>query len=446
MYHITRCPNCRTSFRVTDAHLSAFDGKVRCGRCAFVFDALSQLQGESRPREAAKPATTAPSPKATPVPVPEVAQPKPEPTKPTKPTAAETQAQEDAAYGLDSVTSQLEAAAEAERDGKDDSLASQSLQHLASVLSQAGLPASLADDAPKAAAARAEPDGMLELDLNFREGEPQAPLAPTHDPDHLGDDHGLHDLPAGGIEVIEIPPAEAAAAFSSADFEAWHSATSASVEAALPPAETPEPEPAAMAAVSPLVGDTASGTYRPILTAQDEAMLRVPGGPSPWRWLWSIPALLAAIALGGQVAYRYHTDLAIQLPGIAPKLQRFCAMAGCTMTLPSRAEFLRTEWNELVSLPEHPNLIQLNATLRNQASYAQALPMLELTLTDDNDRIVARKAFSPRDYLAPLADGTPSPLPASLAANGELRAFLQLDLGDMRSSGYTLSWFYPVRH
>ena len=42
----TRCPNCGTAFRVQPAQLSARGGKVRCGRCANVFDGVSALVQE----------------------------------------------------------------------------------------------------------------------------------------------------------------------------------------------------------------------------------------------------------------------------------------------------------------------------------------------------------------------------------------------------------------
>lgn len=39
----TQCPQCQTVFRVTAAMLKAAKGRVRCGRCAHVFDALTFL-------------------------------------------------------------------------------------------------------------------------------------------------------------------------------------------------------------------------------------------------------------------------------------------------------------------------------------------------------------------------------------------------------------------
>lgn len=40
---LTRCPNCETTFRVTPEQLKARHGKVRCGECHEVFDALDTL-------------------------------------------------------------------------------------------------------------------------------------------------------------------------------------------------------------------------------------------------------------------------------------------------------------------------------------------------------------------------------------------------------------------
>lgn len=40
---ITRCPGCATAFRVTPEHLKAMHGKVRCGQCQMVFNAIDTL-------------------------------------------------------------------------------------------------------------------------------------------------------------------------------------------------------------------------------------------------------------------------------------------------------------------------------------------------------------------------------------------------------------------
>lgn len=45
----TRCSECETLFRVTREQLNAARGRVRCGRCGNVFDALSSLHEEFAP-------------------------------------------------------------------------------------------------------------------------------------------------------------------------------------------------------------------------------------------------------------------------------------------------------------------------------------------------------------------------------------------------------------
>jgi predicted Zn finger-like uncharacterized protein len=50
MNMVTRCPSCGTAFRVTDQQLGARDGKVRCGRCDTLFDALATLSPDAPTR------------------------------------------------------------------------------------------------------------------------------------------------------------------------------------------------------------------------------------------------------------------------------------------------------------------------------------------------------------------------------------------------------------
>src|SRR5687767_8044323 len=58
----TRCPNCETTFRITDETLKKANGQVRCGRCASVFNAYAELHdptAKSFEPEAVKPRSPA---------------------------------------------------------------------------------------------------------------------------------------------------------------------------------------------------------------------------------------------------------------------------------------------------------------------------------------------------------------------------------------------------
>lgn len=80
---LTRCPSCSTAFRVTPEQLKARAGKVRCGHCNSVFNALQTL-------EDAQPAT---------VPAPATAEPAPAPLAPPEEPAPQAAAQSAAAAG-----------------------------------------------------------------------------------------------------------------------------------------------------------------------------------------------------------------------------------------------------------------------------------------------------------------------------------------------------------
>jgi predicted Zn finger-like uncharacterized protein len=61
---LTRCPGCSTAFRVTPEQLKARAGKVRCGHCSAVFNALEMLEDAPPAVEAVEAAS--PPPEAAP--------------------------------------------------------------------------------------------------------------------------------------------------------------------------------------------------------------------------------------------------------------------------------------------------------------------------------------------------------------------------------------------
>ncbi|WP_018152556.1 DUF3426 domain-containing protein [Leeia oryzae] len=89
MHYATRCPNCRTAFRVKADQLAAMAGKVRCGRCAYVFNALDHLLPPAEgprtefpaelavPRSPGAPRTLVETPAVTPVMPTDASPPKP---------------------------------------------------------------------------------------------------------------------------------------------------------------------------------------------------------------------------------------------------------------------------------------------------------------------------------------------------------------------------------
>jgi predicted Zn finger-like uncharacterized protein len=83
----TRCPACRTVYRVTDEQLALRDGRVRCGHCQVVFDGVAELVAPAAP-EAFTPRDEAPSAPQAPVPQQAFTPPSERPSEAVQPPAS----------------------------------------------------------------------------------------------------------------------------------------------------------------------------------------------------------------------------------------------------------------------------------------------------------------------------------------------------------------------
>jgi predicted Zn finger-like uncharacterized protein len=111
--------------------------------------------------------------------------------------------------------------------------------------------------------------------------------------------------------------------------------------------------------------------------------------------------LLAAV----QLAVIFRSELMIHWPQSRPLLAELCAVFRCTVSWPTQADQLAVIGTELQSIPG-TDALELTAVIRNRAGFKQALPAVEVTLMDARNRALARKVFTPADYLA--SAGEPS--------------------------------------
>jgi predicted Zn finger-like uncharacterized protein len=155
-------------------------------------------------------------------------------------------------------------------------------------------------------------------------------------------------------------------------------------------------------------------------------------------WLWMLANLVMLSVLLAQAAYFFRVDLAAIEPRLKPALESWCGLLNCTVPLPQNADLMGIESSELEADPAQSSVIALSALLRNHAPYVQAFPNLELTLTDTEDKPLARRSFRPAQYLKP-GDNEKQ----GLAANRELGVKLTLDTTDLKPSGYRLFLYYP---
>jgi predicted Zn finger-like uncharacterized protein len=156
--------------------------------------------------------------------------------------------------------------------------------------------------------------------------------------------------------------------------------------------------------------------------------------------LWGLAALVMALALAGQLAYAYRGELALFAPESRPWIEAACARLRCTIPPPRHADLISIEASELAAERGVPGMLTLSAALRNRATFAQAFPHLELTLTDAADQPVARRVLAPREYLEPAASVRAEA--GSFAAGAEQPVRLHIDAAGLNASGYRIFLFH----
>lgn len=155
-------------------------------------------------------------------------------------------------------------------------------------------------------------------------------------------------------------------------------------------------------------------------------------------WLWALGSLLLLVVLLLQTVYFLRVEIAARLPGIKPAMISICEQLNCTLPLPQKIDLLSIESSELEADPTQASIITLHALLRSHAPYALAYPSIELTLTDSQDNTLARRTFTPAQYLG-LGEVETQGFPA----NRESTIKLHLNTTDLKPAGYRLYLFYP---
>lgn len=185
-------------------------------------------------------------------------------------------------------------------------------------------------------------------------------------------------------------------------------------------------EPAAEAAA--LDNDTDA----PAFVREAERRSRWEG--SGTRKVMALAATLLGVLLIGQVVHQQRDELAVRWPVARPGFQAWCQWAGCELSAPRRIEDLAVESTSLTRGGSAADTFRFSVVLRNRAGLPVALPWLELSLTDANGELVARRALSPKELRV-----------SSLAVAGgtEVNLSALLSAGTARITGYTVELFYP---
>lgn len=156
--------------------------------------------------------------------------------------------------------------------------------------------------------------------------------------------------------------------------------------------------------------------------------------------VYAFGAALLALLLLAQIATIYRAEILVQFPAARPALTQLCRTFQCTVNWPARGELLAVMGTELQQLPG-TSALELTAVVRNRGSFTLALPAIEVTLTDTQNRTLARKVFAPVDYLAGERDPSAA-MAAGLEAGADLTIRIPFESRGLNAAGFVVYPFY----
>jgi predicted Zn finger-like uncharacterized protein len=201
-------------------------------------------------------------------------------------------------------------------------------------------------------------------------------------------------------------------------------------EDAQPPTEEAPHLPPPAVVAEPVRADVPSVASEPPPFMQSDFDAPVPRRRSSG---WTFGVVLMLAGLTAQGAYFYRSDLAAGLPEARPYLNKMCEFLQCTVPLPQRPELINIVGSELRSDPANPGRITVTASLRSQATTVVGYPAFDVGLTDNNERMLARRIFLPAEYLSAGKDPR-----TGIAPNAEADIRVDLETGDLGATGFRL--------
>ena len=462
---LTRCPHCRTSFRVRPEQLRMRGGRVRCGHCSKPFNALEALLEEDglTPAQADADADV------------ESAQ-------------DSGNADDDGAllFLLEEADPDTRRTTDGDSDGDEiPELFIEGWSWRRSHTSE--LPTNRAERSPDTdrveissgdredgttGAERAHPTEASDLSIED-EGEADESLEAASEAAGPGPDSEMDqdqdqeqeqeqeqeqdfsiefiypatDVDSAGATVTGDnaggPPAAAAADQPTRD------------EAALDDASTPDADQDRLAPVivsedtaqpAPLTNTPEIPAVVPRIRDEDDSALLLVDDPADLAtarpaalgagyWGIGIGTLLMLLAVQSVLLFRH--SVVQWLPASQPFYTSLCARLGCDMPLPTEAALIAIASSDLHPDERRSGLFMLRTTIENRARFDQALPHLELTLTDARDRAIARRVVAPEEWMPSASKGEPFP------AGRQIETTIPFMAASLQPIGYRVYAFYP---
>ena len=114
-------------------------------------------------------------------------------------------------------------------------------------------------------------------------------------------------------------------------------------------------------------------------------------------FFYALLALLLVVGLVAQLAWQYRLELLDRFP----PLEIVCEQLPCRPTVVHEPDRYQVAQRSIKATVNEPESLTLNATIRNDAQFAQRLPDIQLSLIDNNGGVIVRRRLSPREYVFP---------------------------------------------
>ncbi|WP_213952972.1 DUF3426 domain-containing protein [Variovorax sp. dw_954] len=463
---VTRCPSCETTFKVVRDQLRISDGWVRCGRCSQVFDATLELR--EAPDAVSMPA--APAGEAVEPKVAEAAEEHDEPLI-------------EIDLPIDAPEPQLARMALTRKDsqGEDEGETNPKSEPEAGPGPETE-PESESEPGPEPASgpeqeqeqepglepeSEPQPESNLQLQPAFPDAATFAPHPDWPSLDLIADD----PWPSSFTESPTAEPASAAPSTESVPALAQHSLTSsiaalddfsafvdqsgnAQLQKALRQAriEAVRNARARRAAAAAASGEEAPlpapvVTSASIIEAPAEPAAALPPfaqAPAAVRserrsgGFIIVALILLAVLLGLQWARHERDALVAREPSLRPVVEVLCKFTGCEISALRQISAITIDGASFAR-DKTGDGYRLDFTLRSNATTPLAMPAVELSLLDTQERTVVRRVLMPADFGAPAVLGAKAERVASLplALSGPDAAAMS------PVAGYRVVAFYP---
>ena len=421
--HVTRCPHCRTTFRVRDEHLKVANGAVRCGSCLQVFKAAQHFVSEDELKQDTASSQNQPGAQS----------PSANLTASSNQSASSSRSPSSAQAAPSAPASGGEKPSVAEDDGlihddmDDDALIHDDMDDDELIHDDMDqdddVPDSISDDPMVDFGIRAPdkldrpaPRNDLEIDSSIFDlknastdgldllgaDSEHHDFTSKKDPDEawadaLLDDDELDNVSVGSLELSDHGDF-GIDQNSSADDEFSHFKSGAEADD-----------------FDGFIDDDDNLHLGSDDLDNEATEISVPGGldnlqedplhlseqqtGSSLPWGWTIAALLMLLVAVSQTFY-FKFDQWSRTPQWRPLYAQACNHLDCQLPQIQNLKKMTTQHLVVRSHPQLQQALVVDTLIQNLAEYPQPFPDLELVFSDLNDNIVASRRFLPAEYLS----------------------------------------------